>query len=139
MIRWDPCVPLLAAVIGAGIAGACRANDPPPQAPSTGPATAPVRVTGTEKIAWSQAAANASQLAHYRYIVYVDDVPTDPVAADCSPTPIDLTFSCNTALPKLSPGPHRLQFVVEEIDGGRRHSPKSGPLLLDVQPPNTSR
>jgi hypothetical protein len=139
MIRWEPRVLLLAAVIGVCMAGACRRNDPPPQAPSTAPSAGPVRVTGTERVVWEQPADNTTQLARYRYIVYIDDTPADPVAAACSTTTsINRMFTCSVALPKLSPGPHRLQFVAEETDGDRRRSEKSGVLLLDVRPPNTS-
>ncbi len=86
MIRWESCVLLLAAVIGACIAGACRRGDPPPQAPSIAPSTTPVRVTGSDKIAWDQVANDAKELARYRYIVYIDDVPVDLVGASCSTT-----------------------------------------------------
>ena len=129
---------LLAAAIGALTAGACGRSDPPPQAPSTAPPTAPVRVTGTEKVVWDQAANDATQLAGYRYIVYIDDVPVDLVGATCTTTPANATFPCTAALPKLSPGSHRLQLAVEETGGQRRRSPKSGELLLDVVPPQRS-
>jgi hypothetical protein len=129
---------LLAAVIGAVIAGACGRGNPPPQAPSTEPSTTPVRVIGTEKIVWDQAANNATQLAGYRYMVYIDDVPVDLADAACSPTSPNPTFPCSAGLPKMLPGAHRLQLVTEETDGQRRRSPKSGALLLDVAPTNTS-
>jgi hypothetical protein len=138
MIRWEPRVLLLAAVIGVCMAGACRRNDPPPQAPSTA-STTPVRVTGREKIAWDQVANDAKELARYRYIMYIDDVPVDLASAACSTTTTNMTFPCSAALPKLSPGSHRLQLAVEkETDGERQRSLKSGALLLDVLPPNTS-
>jgi hypothetical protein len=138
MIRSEPCVPLLAAVIGACMAGACR-GDRPPQSPSIAPSTTPVRVTGREKIAWDQVANDAKELARYRYIAYIDDVPVDLAGAACSTTTTNMTFPCSATLPKLSPGSHRLQLAVEkETDGERQRSLKSGALLLDVLPPNTS-
>jgi hypothetical protein len=137
MIRWKSCGLLPAAVIGACMTAGCRGGDAPPQAPSIGGSTAPIRVTGTEKVAWDQIASNATQLAGYRYIAYIDDAPVD-LAATCGPTTNDATFPCSAALPKLSPGPHRLQLAVEETGGKRQHSPKSRALILNVVPPNKS-
>jgi hypothetical protein len=139
MHRWEPCVLLLAAVIGTSMAaGACRRGDPPP-APSTSQSTTPVRVTGTEKVVWDQAADDAAALARYRYIVFIDDVPVDLTGATCSTTATNMKFPCSAALPKLSPGSHRLELaVVEDTEAGRRPSLKSGVLLLDVQPANTA-
>jgi hypothetical protein len=99
-----------------------------------------VRVTGTEKIVWDQAANDATQLARYRYIVYIDDVPVDLAGAVCGSASSTgaTSFPCSAALPKLSPGSHRLQLAVEETDGKRHRSQKSGALLLDVAPPDKS-
>ncbi len=121
MIRWEPCVLLLAAVIGVCMAGACRRDDPPPQAPSTAPSAAPVRVTGTEKIVWDQAANNATQLARYRYIVYIDDVPVDPVAAACSTTTsINRTFTLQRGTSEaVARVPPAAVCRREETDGDR--------------------
>jgi hypothetical protein len=86
-----------------------------------------------------QVANDAKELARYRYIMYIDDVPVDLASAACSTTTTNMTFPCSAALPKLSPGSHRLQLAVEkETDGERQRSLKSGALLLDVLPPNTS-
>ena len=128
-------LPLLAAVVAAWMATACRRDNPPPQAPSTESSSTPVRVTGSEKIAWDQAASNPTQLARYRYVVYIDDVPTELVGATCTNTAsAGRTFPCTASLPKMQPGLHRLQLVVEETEGDHRRSPKSGFLLLDVAP-----
>src|SRR5258705_13578691 len=124
---------LLAGVIAALIAGACGRSDPPAaQAPTTAPSTGPVRVIGTEKMTWDQTAVDATHLTRYRFILYIDDVPVDLVGVACDTASTNVTFPCSAALPKLSPGPHRLQLVAEETDDQRR-SPKSGVLLLDVQ------
>jgi len=132
MVRVPPCATLLAAVIGAWTAGACGRGDPPPEAPSTARSTTPVHVSGTEKVEWDQAAFDSTQLARYRYIVYVDGVPMDLAGAKCGPTTNNATFPCSAALPKLAAGLHRLQLAAEETDGQRRRSPTSGELLVDV-------
>jgi hypothetical protein len=139
MVRVPPCATLLAAVIGAWIAGACGRGDPPPQAPSTARSTTPVRISGAEKVEWDQAAFNSTQLARYRYVLYVDDVPMDLTGATCSPTTnTGALYPCSASLPKLATGLRRLQLAVEETDGQRRRSPKSGELLVDVQPPKAN-
>jgi hypothetical protein len=131
-VRVPPCATLLAAVIGAWTAGACGRADPAPEAPSTARSTTPIHVSGTEKVEWDQAAFDSTQLARYRYIVYVDDVPVDLVGATCGPTTNNATFPCSARLPKLQGGRHRLQLAAEETDGQRRRSPRSGELLVDV-------
>ena len=129
---------LLAAVISAWTAAACGRGDPPPQAPSTARSASPTRVSGTEKVEWDQAAFDSTQLARYRYVVYVDDVPIDLVGATCGPTTNNATFPCSARLPKLAAGLHRLQLAAEETDGQRRRSPRSGELVVDVAPSNAT-
>jgi hypothetical protein len=137
--RW-PKRAILAAVVGAGLAGACGSGSPPPPAPSTGSSTTPVTVTGVEKLQWDQAASSASQLAGYRYIGYVDEMPPMELAgATCATTSAaNGTFACSAPLPKMSPGLHRLQLATEETGGDRRLGSKSGVLLLNVVPPKPS-
>jgi hypothetical protein len=125
-------VPLLAAIASAWTAAACRQSDPPPQAPSTASSNTPVRVSGAEKIVWDQTASNATKLEHYRYIVYVDDEPTDLADTTCGNATGTRTFSCTARLPKMLPGPHRLQLAIEESDGQKRRSPKSSVILVEV-------
>jgi len=129
---------LLSAVAAAWMAGACRRDDPPPQAPSTGSSSAPVRVTGFEKVAWDQTARNATQLGRYRYIVYIDDQPVGLMATCATAASTNGTFPCTASLPKMPPGLHRLQLAAEETDGDHRRSPRSGVLLLDVAPKGPS-
>jgi hypothetical protein len=130
---------VLRVVLGVLLAGACDRGDPPPQAPSTAPSAAPVRVTGKEKVGWDQPASDATRLARYRFIVYVDGVPADLAGVACNTAAsINAMFSCSAALPKLSPGSHRLELAAEETDGQRRRGPKSGVLLLNVVQPGTS-
>jgi hypothetical protein len=92
----------------------------------------PVQVTGSESIVWDQIAVDAAQLATYQYIVYIDDVPGDPVRASCGGGPGNGTFTCRIKLPKIQPGRHRLQLAVEETDNQKRRSSRSNAILLDV-------
>jgi hypothetical protein len=140
LARVPLCATLLAAVLGAWTAAGCgRGGDPPPQAPSTARSTTPVRISGAKKVEWGQAAFDSTQLARYRYVLYVDDVPTDLVDATCGRTTTNnATFPCSASLPKLAAGLHRLQLAVEEKDGRQRRSPRSGELLVDVEAPNAT-
>jgi hypothetical protein len=97
----------------------------------------PVQVMGTESIVWDQSAQDAAQLARYQYIVYIDDVPADPVSAGCGAGSVNGIFSCRIKLPKIQPGRHRLQLAVEETDNQKRRSPRSNTILLDVAAPKT--
>jgi hypothetical protein len=92
----------------------------------------PVQVTGTESIAWDQAAQDAAQLARYQYIVYIDDVPADAVTATCGAAAANGKFSCRIKLPKMLPGRHQLQLAVKETDNQKREGLRSSAILLDV-------
>lgn len=92
----------------------------------------PVHVTGNESIVWDQIARDASHLARYQYIVYIDNMPGDPVRASCGAGTLDGVFTCRMKLPKIQPGRHELQLAVEETDNQKRRSPRSNVILLDV-------
>ena len=111
------------------LAAACGSG---PSAPNSGSSSTPITVTGTEKIAWEQAADSASQLAHYRYVGYVDDVRQVLADATCAGTSTSSSFTCSAGLPKMSAGARQLELAVEEIDGLQRQSTRSAPLLLNV-------
>jgi hypothetical protein len=124
---------MLAAVASASAVLACRRDgSPPPQPPSTTASSTPIRVTGIEKIVWDQFAQDATQLQHYQYIVYIDDEPTDLIGVTCGGAASNGTFPCTATLPKMLPGPHRLQLAIEETDGQKRRSPKSRAVLVEV-------
>ena len=89
-------------------------------------------ISGTK----DQIANDANQLSRYRYILFVDDVPVDLAGARCGTTAsASGTFPCTAPLPRMQPGPHRLQLAVEETDKEKRRSPKSGAIFLDVAAP----
>jgi hypothetical protein len=140
MLRTKRSQPLLVltAAVSALIAAACGRSDPGPQAPSTRPSTTPVSVSGTERVTWDQDAYSAEELARYRFIGYVDDVPASLTDASCSTTPAGGKFPCSARLPPMSAGRHRLEIAAEEIDGRQRRGPKSGALLLDVRRADTT-
>ncbi len=110
-------------------------SSPPPQAPSTGSPSSPsgaITVTGTEKIGWDQPADSASQLSHYHYLGYVDDVSQVLTTVACAGTSTNGAFACAASLPKMSVGSHRFEIAAEEIDGAHQLGAKSPTLLLNV-------
>src|SRR5215510_13144109 len=112
------CTARILCLVVALVATACGGNDSPPTAPTTGsqPPTSsggPINVTGTEKIGWSQP-ADASQMAGYQYLGYVDNVPQVLVNASCGNTPTDGAFPCTASLPRMSAGLHTLELAAQE-------------------------
>jgi len=135
-VRSTPWPLLFAVVISTWAVDACRRGGP--QAPATESSKTSVRVSGTEKVVWDQYAKDATQLARYRYLAYIDDdAPIDLVGATCGPATASDSFTCSAPLPKIRPGPHRLQLAAEEADNQKRRDPKSGIILLEVVTPKT--
>jgi glucose/arabinose dehydrogenase len=138
------CAPLLCLAI-ALLGAACGGSDSSaPAAPSTGspPPTSSgsgITVTGTEKIGWDQAANAATDLTHYQYLGYVDDVPQVLTNVSCaSTTSAAGTFPCSASLPKMSVGSHQLELAAQLIDGARTVSARSPALQLNVVASKTS-
>jgi hypothetical protein len=138
ILRMTRALFVVTAAAGALGAAGCGRSDPPPQAPSTHGSNTPVAVSGTEKIMWDQEANSAEQVARYRFIAIVDDVPANLTDASCDATPTSGRFPCSAHLPRMSAGPHRLQIAAEETGDRQRRSPRSGVLLLDVRPADTT-
>jgi glucose/arabinose dehydrogenase len=94
-------------------------------------------VNGTEKVGWDQPADSASQLSHYQYLGYVDDVSQVLTNATCATTSTGGAFACSANLPTMTAGQHRLELAAQEIDGARQTSARSAALLLNVVPKTT--
>src|SRR5262249_40886311 len=105
-------------------AAACGGDSSPPAAPSTGGGSGSsggvVNVTGTEKVGWDQVVDNAAQLAHFRYLGFVDSVSQVLADAVCGTTAVNGAFPCSASLPKMTAGMHAFQIATEEIDGAQR-------------------
>jgi glucose/arabinose dehydrogenase len=95
-------------------------------------------VTGTEKIGWDQLANAASDLAHYQYLGYVDDVPQVLTNVACATTSANGAFPCTASLPKMTVGSHRLDLAAQQIDGAQQVSARSPALQLNVVASRTS-
>jgi glucose/arabinose dehydrogenase len=92
------------------------------------------RITGNERIGWLQTASSAAELAEIRFIIYVDNAPTELQEAGCSPAQSADGFGCASRLPPLPPGRHTLEISSYRLgDAGERlESPRSASLVVQV-------
>jgi len=120
-------------VCGVAIAACDRKTAPPP--PSIEPPAVAERIAGGERLGWDQQAADAHQLATFRYAIYVDGARSDLADASCETKRAAAGFSCSARLPAMSAGAHTLQlavFIVE--DGARLESGRSAVMHVIVGP-----
>jgi glucose/arabinose dehydrogenase len=90
------------------------------------------RIIGTERLGWDQTAASAEVLASIRYVIYVDDVPSEMQDVLCGSTPGANGFPCSGRLPPMSPGRHTLQLASLGGEGTSGESARSSPLVVVV-------
>jgi hypothetical protein len=94
---------------------------------------APV-LTGSERFAWDQKAADRTELSKLRYAMYVDGTRTEIAGATCSDTAGAAGFSCTCPLPKMSPGAHTLQVAAYVMDGSSvKESSRSAPVRVVIR------
>lgn len=89
------------------------------------------RIIGTERFGWDQHAADAAELATFRYAIYVDGARSELTGVSCASVPRQAGFACSAPLPPLSPGSHTLEistFIVN--DEGVLESARSAPLYV---------
>lgn len=88
-------------------------------------------ITGVERFGWDQPAADAGELASFRYALYVDDARTEAADVSCAPGQSSGRFVCTSGLPALSSGVHSLQVAAFVIDGGvTRESTRSATVRV---------
>ena len=101
-----------------------------PQTPTTPPST-DERITGNERIGWDQPAANASELASFRYAIYVDGARSELSNVSCATTAGPSGFACSASLPSMFPGTHTLEIAAFVVDGAVLESGKSASLRVE--------
>ena len=67
-------------LLGALVLVACQSESP--SAPSGGES-----ITGSERFGWEQPAADAAELATFRYAIYVDDARSEATGVSCAAAP----------------------------------------------------
>lgn len=90
-----------------------------------------MQVSGTERIGWSQQAADAVQLAVFQYVVYVDGARTTLTGVSCGGNATAAGFDCSAALPALALGAHTLELASVVVDqSGVLESARSAALRV---------
>jgi aldose sugar dehydrogenase len=119
---WWPTVVLAALV-------ACSKSPEQPQTPQTGE-----RITGSEKIGWTQSATDSATLSEFSYAIYVDGARSQLANPSCGDTPSSAGFDCSAPLPRMSSGSHTLEIAAYVVDdtGTILESSKSTPLQVIV-------
>src|SRR5437870_1740557 len=83
------------ALVLCGMAAACGNSAPPPPVVVPGPVES---ISGTERIGWTQPAADAGEIATFRYVLYVDGSRFELNAAECVHSSGRGEFSCASPL-----------------------------------------
>jgi hypothetical protein len=92
-------------------------------------ATPPITVHGTERVRWTQTAADARQVMRYTYVAYIDGRQRPLPDAACQGTKVATQFDCSAKLPSMSLGAHRLELATAVVANGvRLESTKSPPI-----------
>jgi hypothetical protein len=91
-------------------------------------------ISGTERFGWDQPAADAGELATFRYALYVDSTRSEVTDVACSGPPSAAGFACTCRLPAMSSGRHTLQIAAFVLDAGTiRESARSTSLDVVVR------
>jgi hypothetical protein len=113
----------------AAIVGACGGSASPPASTGDGQV-----LTGTERFGWDQPANDRSELASFKYAMYVDGTRTEAVDVTCENTRSAAGFACTCRLPSMTPGQHTLQVAAFVNDAGTvRESSRSAPVRVTMR------
>jgi glucose/arabinose dehydrogenase len=120
-------VPVILAVCAVA-AMSCSKKPPSQQPPASG---GEERISGSERIGWDQQAADATELASFRYAIYVDGNRSELSGVSCAAA--QTAFACSGRLPTMAPGSHTLEVTSFIVDSGSvLESGKSTPLRVVV-------
>src|SRR5215204_3514238 len=95
-------------IAAAFLLAACGGSPPAPVSTDT--------ITGAERFGWDQPAADAGELASFRYALYVDDARSEAVDVSCASVQVSGRFACTSQLPAMPTGSHTLQVASFVID-----------------------
>jgi glucose/arabinose dehydrogenase len=109
---------------------ACGGGGNPPGNPDPGGGSGD-RITGNERLGWSQAAPSVGELNRMQFVAYVDGnrVPLTGAVCTGSETP----FQCSSRMPPMSAGAHTIELASYVVEGGNQlESDRSAPLNVTV-------
>jgi glucose/arabinose dehydrogenase len=106
----------------------------PAPAPSPGPGTGVGEsITGRERIGWDQQAGDVTELATFRYVIYVDGIRSEIADTLCGTSTGSAGFACSGRLPGMSSGAHTLELATYRAsDPGATESPRSSSFRVVV-------
>ena len=110
----------------------CDESRPPMSPPPGGSGD---RITGRERLGWTQAATGEDDPATYRYAVYVDGVRRVLEQEVCRGQASNAvaTLECSAPLPPMSAGPHTLELAAFVTSGNTIiESARSAPLHVNI-------
>src|SRR2546425_2633248 len=107
--------------------GCSKSPQPPQQVPPSAE-----RITGTERLGWTQRATDQVELAGFKYAIYVDGERSQLAGVSCSSTASAAGFECSAPLPKMSSGSHTLDLAAYVDSGTVLESARSASLLVIV-------
>jgi aldose sugar dehydrogenase len=117
------------ALVACLVIGACGEKDPPP--PNPGNPTDGIQVSGSERLGWSQQAADTVELGQLQYAMYIDNARTTLSGVNCGATSGPSGFDCSAPLPPLTAGAHTLELASFIADpSGILESARSAPLRV---------
>jgi glucose/arabinose dehydrogenase len=108
----------------------CGGSAPPPPGVNAPPGGE--TINGGERIGWDQPAADAVELATFRYAIYVDGARSELTAVSCTPSTGPARFACTARLPSLTSGAHAIQIASFVVDGSTLESARSASLNVTV-------
>ncbi len=109
---------------------ACDGGGTSPSSP--GPGGSGEQITGNERLGWNQSASNASEVAGFGYVAYVDGVRRVLTDVTCGPR-AGGGFQCSSPMPSMTPGSHTLELAsFATHDGAEVESARSNPLRVTL-------
>jgi hypothetical protein len=91
-------------------------------------------LNGNERFGWDQPASDRSELASFRFALYVDGVRAEAVDVTCGNTASSGGYPCTCRLPQMTPGSHTLQVAAYVTDGGAiKESSRSAAVRVTVR------
>jgi glucose/arabinose dehydrogenase len=97
------------------VTASCGGSTPPPS--TSDPAGTGERISGNERLGWNQAAAEANQLATFRYAAYVDGNRVELADVSCAAASGG-AFPCSSRMPAMVPGAHSIELASFTLDNG---------------------
>src|SRR4029079_7118626 len=75
-------------------------------------------ISGGDRFGGDHPAADAGELASFRYAIYVDEARSDAEDVSCATAASSGRFACTARLPAMSAGAHTVQVAAFVTDGG---------------------